>query len=84
MRFSEKISCLYHIDGSMRVVEDYDKSGLLETGMWFSHPNEAKKAKELDHGQIRRSTEQRTCERECSSTPITGRTQRQRPVRQKD
>jgi hypothetical protein len=35
-------NCIYHPVNEMRVVDDTEYERLLETGVWFKHPNEAK------------------------------------------
>jgi hypothetical protein len=40
------LNCIYHPTNDMRVVEDDEYETLLATGVWFKHPNEAKKVRE--------------------------------------
>lgn len=49
-------SCLYHPTDGMRVIEadNYEEyKRLLETGVWFNHPNKAKEMRNHHEEQIR-------------------------------
>lgn len=46
------LSCVYHVTGKMRVVEDDEYKALLASGLWFSHPNEAKEIRNKHERQI--------------------------------
>lgn len=39
-------NCIYHPVNDMRVVDDAEYQTLLDTGVWFKHPNEAKNMRE--------------------------------------
>lgn len=47
------ISCIYHAEKEMRVVEDDEYERLLATGEWFKHPNDVLKKEIKDERQKR-------------------------------
>lgn len=54
-------SCLYHPTLGMRVLEESqhkEYKELLETGVWFTHPNDAKRMRNDYEEQIRRKPKQ--------------------------
>lgn len=46
------ISCIYHPNGQMRVVDNEEFERLLKTGEWFKHPKEAEQAKEKQNEKV--------------------------------
>lgn len=47
------LNCIYHPTEEMRVVHDDEYQRLLETGMWFKHPNEAKEVRRKFEEEIK-------------------------------
>jgi hypothetical protein len=47
------INCVYHPTEKMRVVDDSERDRLVETGVWFNHPNQAKQLRAEYERRIR-------------------------------
>lgn len=67
-------SCLYHPEEGLRVLEENQEdeyNRLLESGVWFDHPNKAKEFKEKDNEKsIRQQPKQRRINAKLSSKKI--------------
>lgn len=77
------LTCVYHPVYEMQVVEEPHAAELVASGLWFYHPNEAKKVREHHEEQIRWESGEGRENGKCASGTNGNRAQRKQRVCQK-
>lgn len=52
------LNCVYHFNGDMQVVDNYQRDTMIATGAWFDHPLKAKAYKAQLEEEIRHEQQQ--------------------------